>query len=79
MSDEKKEAGKQEETELSKDQLEEASGGAEVDYFQKPELNKETPLEEVVIPPLDEAVIPVQTPLDEQKPGIQLGNDPALG
>ena len=69
MSDEKnEEAGKQDETELSDDQLEKAAGGAVIPV--------QTPLEGAVIPvTLEEAVIPFT--LEEQnKDEIKLANDP---
>ena len=71
MSDETNdEAVEQEGTQLSADQLEEASGGADSDYFQPADPNQ---LEE----PLEGHILPFQQELN--KDPIQQGNEPDLG
>ena len=72
MSDGKnEEAGKQEETELSEDQLEEVAGGAQTTHIPNP-------VEEGVDP--FAGVKDVDSSLEEQKQDeIQLANDSVLG
>ena len=72
MSDEKnEEAGKQEETELSDDQLEAAAGGAQTTHIPNPDEEGVDPFA---------GVKDVDLSLEEQKQDeIQLANDPVLG